>query len=192
MVVGLHVPRAFGMNRREPRVHIPDENLEGRARLGQVAIHNINAFGRNTAANLNHQVAAIIRYISAKEIAASQRLVSILTAEDQCVSRITRPQNMLIEKRALLVVARVVEAGSIRRKPDAEVSRRRQLVFQALTCGYIHDMYDRFVRTAVLDRISEQFAVARNVVDADRDIRVGARDCRIDEALVFPVQPCRT
>ena len=137
MVVGLHIPRALGIDGREPRIQPPDQHVERRVRLGQIAIHNVYAFCGHSAVDLNDEVAAIVGDIGAKKVVACQRLAAKLATKDERVPRIARAQHMLVKERALLVVARVVEAGSIGRKRNAGVARGRQLIFQRLAGGNI-------------------------------------------------------
>ena len=129
---------------------------------------------------------AIVGYERIEEITAGQRLAAKLMTEDQRVARIARSENMLVEQRALLVVPRVVETRAVRRKCHAQITRCGQLIFQRFARGHIHHVQARIVRAAFLHGIEQQLAVARDIFNVHREVRVRAQLCRIHEPLIFP------
>src|ERR1035438_9208131 len=104
--------------------------------------------------------------------------------EDQDVLRHAGAEHMLKEQRALAVVARVVEAGSIGRKTYAEVARGGQFVLERLAGFDIENVDTGFIRSALLQLIDQQAAIPRHIRDADRGVRVPAQLGGVDQALV--------
>ena len=105
--------------------------------------------------------------------------------KDQRVPGDARPQHVLVEQRSLLAVARVVEAGSVRRKIDAHVTRRRQLILKRLAGLHIDNVDAGLVRSAHLHRIGQQCAIAGNILNVDRGVRIPAQRGWVDQALVL-------
>ena len=89
--------------------------------------------------------------------AATARIPQVaakLAAEEQCVLRVPRAQNVLVEQRALLVGARVVDALGVKRKGDRVICARRQLIDERLACLQIPEAHGGFIRATLAHFVS--------------------------------------
>ena len=92
---------------------------------------------------------------------------------------------MLVQQRSLLVIARVVEAGSVRREGHALIARGGQFVLQRLAGLYVQQVDFGLVRSALPYRIGHERPIAGDILDEYRGIRIPAQLGGIDQPLVL-------
>src|SRR6202042_607999 len=100
VVVGADVPRALGIDDRKARFESPDQDIEGRTGLGEIAKANVDAFGGHAALDGDDEVVGVIRNAGAEEIDRAEKLAVKFTAEDQFVGGGARANGMEIEQSA--------------------------------------------------------------------------------------------
>ena len=77
--------------------------------------------------------------------------------------RDARPQLVLVEQRALVIRARVIEPPPIRRKAYRSVDSAGQLVLERLARLHVEDAHRALIRAALAHHVRHQRSVARHI-----------------------------